>query len=226
MLVANGHTRLTNKPNPQVGIYRGNDPTHGQNYGALYNDIAAAYGDALRWKVSDDKRYADKAVEYLDQWASTLTTLGGSDVALAAGIYGYEFANAAEIMRGYSGWSPAALAAFQAMMRKVFYPVSHAFLTRIDTAMDTHYWANWGLANIACVLPSACSDDAGSSTRPSPISRPAAATAASGKPYYLHPGNLGQWQEAGRDQATARSALIDGRHLRDGVESGHRPVRL
>ena len=181
VLVANGHTRLTNKPNPQVGIYRGNDPTHGQNYGALYNDIAAAYGDALRWKVSDDKRYADKAVEYLDQWASTLTTLGGSDVALAAGIYGYEFANAAEIMRGYSGWSPAALAAFQAMMRKVFYPVSHAFLTRIDTAMDTHYWANWGLANIACVLPSACSDDA-ASTRPSPISRPAAATAASGKP--------------------------------------------
>ena len=62
VLVANGHTRLTNKPNPQVGIYRGNDPTHGQNYGALYNDIAAAYGDALRWKVSDDKRYADKAV--------------------------------------------------------------------------------------------------------------------------------------------------------------------
>ncbi|MBN3745114.1 hypothetical protein G3N96_06645, partial [Burkholderia sp. Se-20373] len=33
VLVANGHTRLTNKPNPQVGIYRGNDPTHGQNYG-------------------------------------------------------------------------------------------------------------------------------------------------------------------------------------------------
>ena len=205
VLVANGHTRLTNKPNPQVGIYRGNDPTHGQNYGALYNDIAAAYGDALRWKVSDDKRYADKAVEYLDQWASTLTTLGGSDVALAAGIYGYEFANAAEIMRGYSGWSPAALAAFQAMMRKVFYPVSHAFLTRIDTAMDTHYWANWGQHR---VRPSACC-----ATTPS-VNEAVTHFKTGGSNgcirqavYYLHPGNLGQWQEAGRDQATARSAL-------------------
>ena len=71
----------------------------------------------------------------------------------------------------------------QAMMRKVFYPVSHAFLTRIDTAMDTHYWANWGIANIACVQPSACcATTPKPSTRPSPISRPAAATAASGKP--------------------------------------------
>ena len=39
-------------------------------------------------------------------------------------------------------------------MRKVFYPVSHAFLTRIDTAMDTHYWANWGQHRVR--PPSAC----------------------------------------------------------------------
>ncbi|WP_175813056.1 LamG-like jellyroll fold domain-containing protein [Burkholderia contaminans] len=202
VLVANGHTRLTNKPNPQVGIYRGNDPTHGQNYGALYNDIAAAYGDALRWKVSDDKRYADKAVEYLDQWASTLTTLGGSDVALAAGIYGYEFANAAEIMRGYSGWSPAGLAAFQAMMRNVFYPVSHAFLTRIDTAMDTHYWANWGLANIACILAIGvlCDDAELVNEAVTHFKTGGSNGCIRQAVYYLHPGNLGQWQEAGRDQ--------------------------
>ncbi|WP_415872332.1 LamG-like jellyroll fold domain-containing protein [Burkholderia ubonensis] len=202
VLVANGHTRLTNKPNPQVGIYRGNDPTHGQNYGALYNDIAAAYGDALRWKVSDDTRYADKAVEYLDQWAATLTTLGGSDVALAAGIYGYEFANAAEIMRGYSGWSPAGLAAFQAMMRNVFYPVSHAFLTRIDTAMDTHYWANWGLANIACVLAiGVLCDDAELVNEAITHFRTGGSNGCIRQAvYYMHPGNLGQWQEAGRDQ--------------------------
>lgn len=202
VLVANGHTRLTNKPNPQVGIYRGNDPTHGQNYGALYNDIAAAYGDALRWKVSDDTRYADKAVEYLDQWAAKLTTLGGSDVALAAGIYGYEFANAAEIMRGYSGWSPAGLAAFQAMMRNVFYPVSHAFLTRIDTAMDTHYWANWGLANIACILAIGvlCDDAELVNEAVTHFKTGGSNGCIRQAVYYMHPGNLGQWQEAGRDQ--------------------------
>ena len=202
VLVANGHTRLTNKPNPQAAIYRGNDPTHAQNYGTLYHDIAAAYGDALRWKVSNDKQYADKAIEYLDQWASTLTTLGGSDVALAAGIYGYEFANAAEIMRSYSGWSPAGLAAFQAMMRKVFYPVSHAFLTRIDTAMDTHYWANWGLANIACILAiGVLCDDADLVNEAITHFKTGGSNGCIRQAvYYMHPGNLGQWQEAGRDQ--------------------------
>ncbi|WP_415872816.1 LamG-like jellyroll fold domain-containing protein [Burkholderia ubonensis] len=202
VLVANGHTRLTNKPNPQVGIYRGNDPTHGQNYGALYHDIAAAYGDALRWKVSNDKQYADKAIEYLDQWAATLATLGGSDVALAAGIYGYEFANAAEIMRSYSGWSAAGLAAFQAMMRKVFYPVSHAFLTRIGTAMDTHYWANWGLANIACILAIGvlCDDAELVDEAVTHFKTGGSNGCIRQAVYYMHPGNLGQWQEAGRDQ--------------------------
>lgn len=202
VLVANGHTRLTNKPNPQAAIYRGNDPTHAQNYGTLYHDIAAAYGDALRWKVSNDKQYADKAIEYLDQWASTLTTLGGSDVALAAGIYGYEFANAAEIMRSYSGWSPAGLAAFQSMMRKVFYPVSHGFLTRIDTAMDTHYWANWGLSNIACILAiGVLCDDADLVNEAITHFKTGGSNGCIRQAvYYMHPGNLGQWQEAGRDQ--------------------------
>lgn len=202
VLVANGHTRLTNKPNPQAAIYRGNDPTHAQNYGTLYHDIAAAYGDALRWKVSNDKQYADKAIEYLDQWASTLTTLGGSDVALAAGIYGYEFANAAEIMRSYSGWSRAGLAAFQSMMRKVFYPASHGFLTRIDTAMDTHYWANWGLANIACILAiGVLCDDADLVNEAITHFKTGGSNGCIRQAvYYMHPGNLGQWQEAGRDQ--------------------------
>ncbi len=91
----------------------------------MYIDIARAYQLALRWKVSQDTRYADLAVVFLNEWSSTLTTLtGNADRFLAAGIYGYQFANAAEIMRTYEGWAAADFARFQNMMLTVFYPLN------------------------------------------------------------------------------------------------------
>ena len=200
VLVANGHTRLTNHPNPQPAIRRGGD---NQNYWILYNDIAAAYGDALRWKVSDDPSYAIKAVEYLDQWASTLKALGGdTNVALAAGIYGYQFANVGEIMRSYSGWSAAGLAAFQKMMRDVFYPINHGFLHRPVDVKRTHYWANWELCNLASMLAiGVLCDDADIVNEAVTYFKNGAGNGSIEKAvYFVHPGYLGQWQEAGRDQ--------------------------
>ena len=200
VLVANGHTRLTNHPNPQPVIRRGGG---NENYWILYNDIAAAYGDALRWKVSDDPSYANKAVEYLDRWASTLTALeGNSNVALAAGIYGYQFANVGEIMRSYSGWSAAGLAAFQKMMREVFYPINHSFLHRPVDGKRTHYWANWELCNLASLLAiGVLCDDAGMVDDAVTYFKQGPGNGSIEKAvYFVHPGYLGQWQEAGRDQ--------------------------
>src|SRR5206468_9592299 len=55
----------------------------------------------------------------LNQWSSTCTNLcGDSNADLAAGLYGYEFACAAEIMRNYSGWAAADVAQFQSFMLK------------------------------------------------------------------------------------------------------------
>ncbi|ATJ88588.1 LamG-like jellyroll fold domain-containing protein [Ralstonia solanacearum] len=203
VLTANGHTSLSRNPNPQTAIYRGNDGTHAENYRTLYNDIAAAYGCALRWKVSGDTAYADKAVQYLDAWASKLTLIGGdSNAALAAGIYGYEFANAGEIMRSYAGWSAAGLAAFQKMMRSVFYPINHDFLSRHNNTEITHYWANWDLCNLASVLAiGVLCDDAGLFDEAITYFKRGAGNGCIGQAvYYVHPGYLGQWQETGRDQ--------------------------
>ena len=200
VLVANAHTRLTNHPNPQPEIRRGGS---NQNYGILYHDIAAAYGDALRWKVSDDPSYAIKAVEYLDRWASTLKSLGGdTNVALAAGIYGYQFANVGEIMRTYSGWSAAGLAAFQKMMRDVFYPINRSFLNRPVDVKRTHYWANWELCNLASILAiGVLCDDADMVNDAVAYFKHGAGNGSIEKAvYFIHPGNLGQWQESGRDQ--------------------------
>jgi len=103
-LTNNSHSFLQYTPSPQAIFYRGYDGTHVENYGSLYNDIAAGYALALRWKVSGDTAYADKAVSILNEWSSTLTSLQGTgDRFLASGIYGYQFANVAEVMRTYSG---------------------------------------------------------------------------------------------------------------------------
>ncbi|MFE0753545.1 alginate lyase family protein [Inquilinus sp. NPDC058860] len=152
-LTANGQASLYWRSWPQAVVYRGNDGAHSQNYSLLYKDVAAAYALALRWKVSGDSHYADKAVEIMNAWSGTLTAIRGSaDAALAAGIYGYEFANAAELMRGYSGWSAADFKRFQNMMLTVFYPINHDFLVRHNNARIDHYWANWDLAQMASIL--------------------------------------------------------------------------
>src|SRR3954471_13363317 len=131
-------------------IVRGRDRTHvePENYALLFNDAAAAYALALRWRISGEQPYADKAVEILNAWGSTLKRLSGSsDLALAAGIYGYQLANAAELMRTYAGWESADFARFQKMMTEVFLPVNRDFLHRHNNTKDDHYWANWDLCS-------------------------------------------------------------------------------
>jgi hypothetical protein len=157
-----GWNALLNNPHASLGytapravsvVYRGADGVHQENYSLLYNDIAVAYACALRWKIGGDTNYADKAVRIMNAWSSTLTGIdGASDKFLASGIYGYEFANVGEIMRTYNGLAAADLAAFQNMMRNIFYPMNHTFLTTHNGTDPVHYWANWDLCNMASML--------------------------------------------------------------------------
>lgn len=154
-LTANYHSSLEYKANPQATVYRygAANPPNPQNYAILYNDIAAAYALAIRWKVSGDDAYANASVAILNAWSSTMTAVDGdSDRFLASGIYGYQFANAAELMRDYGGWSKADLNKFQNMMVNVFYPMNHDFLVYHNNATINHYWANWDLCNMASML--------------------------------------------------------------------------
>ncbi|MEO6921778.1 MAG: LamG-like jellyroll fold domain-containing protein [Collimonas sp.] len=202
ILIANSHASLNYNPRPQTAIYRGNDGVHGQNYPLLYQDIAAAYACALRWKISGDELYAKKAVAILNDW-SKLTLIGGdTNGDLVAGLQGYQFANAAEIMRSYSGWAAADLAAFQDMMRTVFYRINHDFLIRHNGTEVTHYWANWDLCNMASIMAIGvlCDDHSMFNEAVDYFKNGAGNGAVSQAVYYMHPGYLGQWQETGRDQ--------------------------
>ncbi|HDR9507442.1 hypothetical protein C5615_13325 [Burkholderia cepacia] len=200
-LVTNGHAQLSWSPRPQAVVTRGG--TGAQNYPVLYKDIAAAYACALRWKISGNVAYANKAVQIMNAWSSTLQNLAGdSNVDLAAGIYGYEFANAGEIMRTYPGWAAADFAAFQAMMADKFYPINADFLNRHNNTDITHYWANWDLCNLASVMAIGvlCDDHAKFDEAVNYFIDGPGNGAIAQAVYYVHPGHLGQWQESGRDQ--------------------------
>lgn len=152
LLTSNSHASTTYTPRPAETVYRGSDGVHSQNYSVLYNDAHAAYQLALRWKISGSSEYADAAIRILDEWSSTMKAIGGnSDGFLAAGLYGYQLANAGEIMRDYSGWPEANRARLGDLLQNVFYKDSYRFLTTHNDASKYHYWANWDLCSIAAI---------------------------------------------------------------------------
>ncbi|GAA1941887.1 alginate lyase family protein [Kitasatospora viridis] len=197
-LTANGHAQSTWKANPQATVHRGGAAP--QNFPTLYNDVHAAYQNALRWRISGDHAHGDAARDILNAWSGTLKQVTGSaDHFLAAGIQGYQFANAAELLRGYPGFD---LGRFKTMMLQVFYPVCDSFLREHNGAFITNYYASWDLLALCCVFATGvlCDDrakvdqavdyyrtGAGNGSLPHAIP-------------YAYPNGLAQFQESGRDQ--------------------------
>ncbi|MEU2267835.1 alginate lyase family protein [Streptomyces olindensis] len=201
-LTANSHSQSTWTARPQSVVYRGSG--YPENYTLLYNDIAAAYQNALRWQVAGTAANGDCAVRILNAWANTLTSIqGNADRFLAAGIYGWQFANAAELMRGYAGFD---LNRFKQMMLNVFYPMNNQFLTGHNDACITNYWANWDLCNMASIMAIGilCDDGAKYDQAVNYFKTGAGNGSIQHAVPFLYPGvegyDLGQWQESGRDQ--------------------------
>ena len=200
ILVANGRSQLSWNARPVDTVRRGGDR---QNYGQLMNDIAAAYQTALRWKITGDVAYANKSIEIMNAWSSTLQFVtGNADRFLAAGIYGYQFANAAEIMRTYSGWAAADFDRFRNMLLTKFYPLSDNFLVNHNDACITNYWANWDLCNMTFILSlGVLCDRRDLYNRAIDYFKNGAGNGSiTHAVWYLHSSTLGQWQESGRDQ--------------------------
>ncbi|MFI5694412.1 alginate lyase family protein [Kribbella sp. NPDC051586] len=197
-LTANGHSQSTWQPNPQATVVRGGT---GENYGILYNDIHAAYQNALRWWVQGSTANGDCARDILNAWSAKLTTVtGNADRFLAAGIYGYQFANVAELMRGYSGFD---LARFQTMMLNVFYPLNNQFLVNHNDACITNYWVNWDLCNLNSILAiGILCDDAAKYDQAVGYFKTGAGNGSiqHAIPFVYDDQGLAQWQESGRDQ--------------------------
>jgi len=148
--IKNLHGAQSWTPCAQPAVYRGSDSLVTENNGIFHNDAATAYALALRWKGSDDDVYADRAMAILDAWSETLMELGGNgEKFLSSSLYGYQFANAAEIMRDYRKWPANRQKRFQEMMVTIFYPMNRDFLARRKGSKADHDSANWDLANMA-----------------------------------------------------------------------------
>lgn len=151
-LQSSKHAQSTWTPTPKTVLVRGVNDRLSQNYPAAYRDAHSAYQLSLRWLISGNTSYADTAVTILNAWASTLEAIDGNeDLYLAAGLYGYQFANAAELLRSYSGWSKANQTAFSTMLNDIFAPLNHDFLEDHNGKPD-FYYANWDLCNIASLM--------------------------------------------------------------------------
>ena len=134
----------------------------GENYINAARGATMAYQNALRWKIGGTEANAKAAVRILMAWCNTTKAISGnSDQCLAVGIYGYQFAQAAELMRDYEGWSREDFAKFQQWMLTVWYPKAINFLRSRNGTWENsgkwwqapgHYWSNWGLCNVLCVL--------------------------------------------------------------------------
>lgn len=134
----------------------------GENYINAARGATIAYQNALRWKIEGSEAHARHAVAVLNQWARTTKSIGGdSNYALAAGLYGYQFAQAAELMRDYEGWKPEEFAQFKRWMLDVWYPQCIGFLRGRNGTWENsgkwwqapgHYWSNWGLCNVLALV--------------------------------------------------------------------------
>jgi hypothetical protein len=153
-LKSNAYSSSTVVTYPVERIVRGGS---GENYVNAARGAAMAYQNALRWKISGDVAHAERAILILNSWAKICKAVGGdTNQSLASGLYGYAFANAAELMRDYEGWAAADFEAFKEWMLYVWYPRCIDFLKRRHDTWSQgrpgHYWSNWGLCNALAVM--------------------------------------------------------------------------
>jgi len=203
-LTASTFAQNTRVANPVQVVTRGCADSCSENYTSCMQDAAAAYQNALRYVISGDTSYANCAVNILNAWASTLTQIDPccSDHALLAGIQGYQFAGAAELLRNYSGWSATSFNAFKQWMLNVWYPNNHDFLTTHFNTCISHYWCNWDACNLASMISIGvlCDNQAVFDEAVNYFKTGAGNGALAQAVFYTHGPGLGQWQESGRDQ--------------------------
>ncbi|MDP3068985.1 MAG: alginate lyase family protein [Opitutaceae bacterium] len=196
-LRASSSASLDHRPRSRPEVVRGtkNNPNIGSS--DMSADAAAVYTHALQWCLTGNAAHAQKAVEILNTWSSTLKVVSGHDTKLLIGMTGVHFCAAAELIRHtFTGWAKPDQARFEHLLREVFYPPIKDFYPSAN--------GNWDASMIQTMLAMGIFLD----------DRPMFDRAVA---YYLHgEGNgairnyfnaFGECQESGRDQAHTQMGL-------------------
>lgn len=103
----------------------------------LMNSSEAAYGCALLWYATKDERYAKKAIEIFDAWSSRLRSFDENNAKFLVAFTGYEFCNAAEILRyTYPGWTEKNTESVTKLMMSVYFPMIRYYFTEANGNWD------------------------------------------------------------------------------------------
>ncbi len=125
-------------------------PESTNNY-KIQGDGHAAYVLAIKWVASGDIRYAQTAIKLINDWTTTVKTIG--DEPMRSGLGGSQMAQAAEILahgfKGAAGWDPKEIKRAQEWFKTVVYPHSNKGAS-----------ANWGTSALGGMMSMAvfCDD--------------------------------------------------------------------
>lgn len=124
---------------------RGTQIKEGQFNGTVGIDGRCAHDLALLWHITGDRRYADKAVEYLNANNHYTNTSARGTGPLDNGKVNL-LIEAAELMRDYDGWEPAEQQKFKDMLTYPYYSNTEDVFAKYGHWSDdsqngvTFYW--------------------------------------------------------------------------------------
>ena len=204
--------QLTWNPRPTETVIRGGT---GDNIALMYRDVAASYAHALIYAITGDKAHGDKAAQILNAWSSINKYVSGNaDRYLAAGLNGYQFANAAELMRGYPEFNSDRFKSY--LMNVFYYPMNERFLignawgAPHNDACATNYRVNWDACNMNAMLAiSIFCDYKEGFDKALNYARNGDGTGNINRAVnFIHSPVWGQWEESGRDQGHTMGGLM------------------
>jgi len=122
---------------PHTHVLRG--PYGKPNIGGedLSKSASMAYNCALLWYITNEKKYANKAIDVLRAWSLVLWDFDYNDAKLLAAWTGHLLCNAAEILRyTNSGWQQKGIQSFSNMLMKVYYPLMRFYYPQANGNWD------------------------------------------------------------------------------------------
>jgi hypothetical protein len=131
------------QPKPTTTVECGPSSTPNLGCSDEREDALAAYANALAWFIKKDQKFAEKAIGYMDAWASTIKAHTNHNAPLQAGWSASSWARAAEIIRYTdAGWTGSGISAFETMLRQVYLPV---------VIVGSNNNGNWELCMLDCI---------------------------------------------------------------------------
>lgn len=143
-MMAHSLASLSRTPKPRAIVECGSYSN--PNYGCTdeRQDALAAYTQALAWYITEDPRYAQKAIQLMDAWSGVIQDHTNSNAPLQTGWAGSSWPRAAEIIRyTYTGWPQDRINRFATMLRNVYLP---------EVINGSHSNGNWELSMMEASL--------------------------------------------------------------------------